>query len=46
MRPGVKIIELSDKELSNMRIKVRKNVWPKLKNEIGPVFDEVVSTIK
>ena len=39
---GVQIIEFSDEELSKMREKVRKNVWPILKKEIGPAFDEVV----
>ena len=40
---GVEIIEFSDAERAAMMEKVRQKVWPVLKEEIGPAFDDVVS---
>lgn len=42
---GTTIIELSDDELSAMREKIQKKVWPVLENELGPVFKQIVSGI-
>jgi TRAP-type C4-dicarboxylate transport system substrate-binding protein len=44
---GTKIITLSEPEFAKTMEKVRQNVWPALKKEIGDeAFDEVVSSVK
>lgn len=40
---GVEILDLSEKERFAMETRVRKLVWPVLKQEIGPAFDTIVS---
>lgn len=38
---GTIIISLSDQEVNAIRDKVRKVVWPEMRKEIGPMFDQV-----
>jgi len=40
---GVEVVEFNDPERSAMRAKVRKNVWPLMKQQIGEDFDEIVA---
>jgi len=40
---GVEIIELSETDLSAMKSKIRQQVWPLLKKEIGPAFDTIIT---
>lgn len=40
---GVRVIEFSETERSAMRAKIRKDVWPVMRKEIGPAFDEVTA---
>jgi TRAP-type C4-dicarboxylate transport system substrate-binding protein len=40
---GVEVVEFNDAERSAMRAKVRKNVWPLMKQQIGEDFDEIVA---
>ena len=42
---GTQIIELTDDQLAKIKEKVRGNVWPLLRTDIGVVFDEVVSSV-
>jgi len=39
---GVQVIEFSDRERAAMQKKVKTNVWPMLKQEIGDAFEAVV----
>jgi TRAP-type C4-dicarboxylate transport system substrate-binding protein len=39
---GVTVYDLSTPEYKAMRQKVRQEVWPELREDIGPSFDEVV----
>ncbi len=39
---GVKVYDLSETEYKAMHQKVRKSVWPQLRQDIGQAFDEVV----
>lgn len=41
---GTKIINLTDEQILNIKEKFRQNVWPLIRQDIGPVFDEVVSS--
>ena len=43
---GTKVIPFSDADLARTIQKVRENVWPFLKQDIGEAFDEVVSSVK
>ena len=42
---GVNIIDLSENELKTMQEKIRKNVWPIIRNQIGPEFDKLTGDI-
>jgi len=44
-KQGITLLELSEKELSVMREKVQKTVWPMLQKDIGPDFDKIVSIV-
>ena len=39
---GVEILDFSENQRSTMEARVRKLVWPVLKQEIGPAFDTIV----
>ena len=41
---GVEVIEFTDAERSAMRAKVRENVWPLMRQQIGEDFDEIVAS--
>ncbi|MFW2366993.1 MAG: TRAP transporter substrate-binding protein DctP [Desulforhopalus sp.] len=45
-KQGTTVIELSEDELSAMREKIQKNVWPVLADELGPVFKQTVSGVQ
>lgn len=45
-KQGTTIIELSEDELSAMRNKIQKTVWPVLEKELGPVFKQIVSGVQ
>ncbi len=40
---GMEVYEISDDEYNTMRDKVRKIVWPLLREDIGPPFDDVIN---
>jgi TRAP-type C4-dicarboxylate transport system substrate-binding protein len=42
---GTTIISLTDHELGRFREKVRQEVWPEMKEEIGEPFEKVVSSL-
>ncbi len=42
---GTTIISLSDSEIEAIKEKVRTVVWPEMRVEIGPMFDEVISAV-
>lgn len=41
-KAGIKVLYLSDEQLQQMREKIRREVWPVLRRDIGPAFDEIV----
>ena len=43
---GVEVYEISDSEYQKMRSKIRQNVWPQLRKDIGHPFDEVVQFVE
>jgi TRAP-type C4-dicarboxylate transport system substrate-binding protein len=45
-KQGVEVIDLSDKERLLMTEKIKKRVWPEMRNEIGEAFDKVVKGIQ
>ncbi len=42
---GGEIISLDDAQRSRINEKIKKRVWPELRNDIGPAFDRVVKTL-
>jgi TRAP-type C4-dicarboxylate transport system substrate-binding protein len=42
---GVNIIDLSEHQLQTMQEKIRKNVWPLIRKEVGPEFDGITPDI-
>lgn len=40
---GITVIEFNDDERSAMREKIKKNVWPLLKQQVGDAFNRIVS---
>jgi TRAP-type C4-dicarboxylate transport system substrate-binding protein len=45
-RAGITVLPISDEAHERMRTKVMTNVWPKMLQEIGPAFTEVVNYLK
>ena len=43
-RQGIEIINLTQKERSKIKERVRSAVWPQLKKEIGPAFDSITGS--
>jgi TRAP-type C4-dicarboxylate transport system substrate-binding protein len=43
---GVEVLELSESAIERMREKVKETVWPILREDIGPAFDEVVNFVE
>lgn len=43
---GIEVHEVSDSDFRKMRSKIRQNVWPQLRKEIGQPFDEVVEFVE
>ncbi len=41
-RSGIEVLEIHEKEYNNMRSKIQQTVWPILRKDIGPAFDDVV----
>jgi TRAP-type C4-dicarboxylate transport system substrate-binding protein len=39
---GVEVLEMSDSTIEKMREKVKATVWPVLRKDVGPAFDEIV----
>ena len=42
---GVTVYELKEGEHEAMRRKIKQAVWPQLRNDIGPSFDEVIQFV-
>lgn len=42
---GTKIIELTDDQVNSIKSKISATVWPLLKNDIGIIFDQIVSSV-
>jgi TRAP-type C4-dicarboxylate transport system substrate-binding protein len=40
---GIEVLDIQDVERDNMRRKIEQAVWPALRKDIGPAFDEVVN---
>jgi TRAP-type C4-dicarboxylate transport system substrate-binding protein len=43
---GVDVYDLREAEYEAMRRKVKQNVWPQLRKDIGPAFDDVVQFVE
>jgi len=43
---GVEVVEMNEATIKRMREKVKQNVWPVLREDIGPAFDEVVQFVE
>ncbi len=39
---GIEVIEMNNAEFKKIREKIQKKVWPVMKKDIGPAFEEVV----
>jgi len=39
---GVTILDITDADHAAMKKKIRQTVWPMMRREIGPAFDNVV----
>lgn len=42
---GINVIDLSENELQVMQEKIRKNVWPLIRKDVGPDFDSITTDI-
>jgi len=42
---GINILDLSEKELQTMQEKIRRNVWPLIREKVGPEFDKLTGGI-
>lgn len=42
---GTKIIKLTDDQINSIKEQIRANVWPLLREDIGVIFDEIVSSV-
>jgi TRAP-type C4-dicarboxylate transport system substrate-binding protein len=43
---GVEVLEMNEATIKRMREKVKQNIWPVLREDIGPAFDEVVNFLE
>ena len=41
-KSGIEVVEIQRAEYEAMRRKIQQTVWPVLRREIGPAFDDVV----